>query len=308
MDSLIHGLSADEYLIGMAFLIGGVVWSFFASFRFLRHARLLEDIPTSRIRSAPQGYVELVGKAKLMDGPPIICPLTSTHCLWWNYEIERHVRAGKRSYWKTIEKGTSDDLFYLEDGTGRCVIDPSSAQVIPSSRNVWYGNTAKPLSGPTSGIGFGGGGYRYTEKLIKVNDPLYALGQFRTERGPSAKEKQQEPVRELVKQWKADPQKMALFDINKDGEIDAKEWDAAHRAAVAQVKRSQIKEPPTDAIHIMSRPEDKGYPYVLSTQDQAQLIPKWKRNAAACFIAFLAGGSLFIYGWILRPPLSILFG
>lgn len=308
MQSLVYALSTDEYLIGMGFLITGVIWSFFASFRFLRHARLLEDIPTSRIRSAPQGYVELVGTAILMDGPPIICPLSNTHCLWWSYEIERHVQSGKRSYWQTIEKGISDDLFYLQDSTGRCVIDPSRAQVIPSSRNVWYGNTAKPLRGPTTGLSLGGGGYRYTEKLIKVNDPLYVLGQFRTERGPSPKEQEQEAIRDLITQWKGDPKKMAIFDINKDGEIDAKEWDAAHRAAVAQVKRTQIKEAPSDAIHIMSRPEDKGYPYVLSTQDQAQLVPKWKRNAAACFTAFIVGGSLFIYGWIVRPPLSLLFG
>ena len=303
MADWIYALDVDEYLFGMGALIFGVVWCFFASFRYLRHARLMEDIPTSRVRSAPQGYVELSGIAKLMDGPPIACPLSGIHCLWWRFTVEKHVRSNKRSYWKNIETGTSEDLFYLEDPTGRCVIDPDGARVIHSRKRVWHGHSPRPDRGPD--VSSMGGSYRYTEYLVMQDDPLYALGEFRSDRGPSVREQRQQAVRDLIAQWKADPEKMKIFDVNRDGNIDTKEWRAAHKAAEAQVRRSQIGEAPSDAIHIMARPKDHGYPYILSTQDQGQLIPKWKRYSAACFAGFLAGGSMFIYAWIVRPPLGI---
>ena len=42
----------------------------------LARKRLIEDTPTSRIRSAPQGFVELAGVAGVFEGEPIIAPLT----------------------------------------------------------------------------------------------------------------------------------------------------------------------------------------------------------------------------------------
>ena len=41
------------------------------AFRNLHRARLIEDTPTSRIRSAHQGYVELIGEAAMMRGETI---------------------------------------------------------------------------------------------------------------------------------------------------------------------------------------------------------------------------------------------
>ena len=43
---------------------------FYFGFRNWRVARLIDDTPVSRVRSAAQGYVELSGIAKLPDGKP----------------------------------------------------------------------------------------------------------------------------------------------------------------------------------------------------------------------------------------------
>ena len=40
-----------------------------------RRARLIEDIPTSKIATAPQGYVELLGRAVQSDDTPLLTGL-----------------------------------------------------------------------------------------------------------------------------------------------------------------------------------------------------------------------------------------
>src|SRR3546814_9949400 len=50
--------------------------TFWLAFSRLRESRLIQDTPTSRVRSAAQGYVEFEGFARLMPGPPIFSPLS----------------------------------------------------------------------------------------------------------------------------------------------------------------------------------------------------------------------------------------
>jgi hypothetical protein len=71
------------------------------AWRCFRRARALADTDTARIRSAPQGYVELKGRAGLMDGDPIIAPLSGLPCCWYRYRIERKTSDGK---WKIIDR------------------------------------------------------------------------------------------------------------------------------------------------------------------------------------------------------------
>src|SRR3569832_531284 len=67
------------------------VGAFIATFVSLRRARLIEDTPTSRIRSAAQAYVELEGEAVMMEGVPIIAPRTLLPCAWFRYRVEERV-------------------------------------------------------------------------------------------------------------------------------------------------------------------------------------------------------------------------
>ena len=68
----------------------GNCW-FLISFITLHRKRIIEDTPTSKIRSAAQGYVELVGYGQLMDGQPIVAPpLTGTICTWYDYSVDEH--------------------------------------------------------------------------------------------------------------------------------------------------------------------------------------------------------------------------
>lgn len=285
----------------LAWWFGGtsvvVVGAFIACFVFLKRTRLMEDMPTSRLRSAAQGYVEVEGVASLMEGPPILCPLTSTRCVWWKYSVEEKQSDGRNTKWVKVDSGCSDDSFLLDDGTGQCVVDPVGATVIPTERRRWYGNGPRPDMGYEMGKGFWRslfGRYRYTEELIFSANRVYALGKYRTQAGgPDAFDEQVE-LRELLDKWKHDKQMMALLDRNKDGVVDVKEWEAARRMAIQKVRDAEVERAVnTPDLNILANPKD-GRPYILSGVPQAALIRRYRSYAAGCLGILAVASGLFL--------------
>jgi hypothetical protein len=170
-------------VILLGFLIYGTFYAFWNTARRLREARRMEDMPTSRIRSAAQGYVELQGTGRILD-KDVRSPLTSTPCLWWAYEVEeQRTDSQGHSTWVTIEEDDSADPFMIEDDTGKCIVHPAGAEVTTRDRRRWRGFKSH-RHGPPQGLGaiFGPlfGSYRYTERLLPRDLPLYTLGLFRS--------------------------------------------------------------------------------------------------------------------------------
>ncbi|MGQ0586115.1 MAG: GIDE domain-containing protein [Gammaproteobacteria bacterium] len=281
--------------------------AFVGCFVFLHRARLMENMPTSRLRSAAQGYVELEGDARLMEGPPIIAPLTKTRCVWWNYRIEEKQQSGKNSNWVTIDKGRSDDCFELDDGTGKCVVDPDGANVIPRHSQTWYGSSRRPDTSPAIGRGWlraGFSRYRYVEERLHFSEPLYALGTYRTQAGGPDSFDEKLDLKELLEKWRADKKMMALFDVNKDGTVDQKEWDAARRMAVKKVREEHVQRAvgSTD-LHILARPRD-GRPYILSGIPQAALIRRWRLSSFACLAVAAGAGYVVLAALLARRMIA----
>lgn len=246
----------------------------FFGFRRLGRARLLEDLPTSRIRSAAQGYVEITGHARWLPGPDILAPLSSERCCWWDYKIEkkreRNLGNQRRSEWVVIDSGVSDDLFLLDDGTGQCVVDPVGAKVIPDVSRRWRGFHPKPMAYKKSSWLSSGGNYRYSERLISYGSLLYAIGQFQTQIA-SRQDDENFDVAELLSKWKADKRDLLRrFDANEDGEIDLDEWEVARKAAIRQVRAEQVERSVQPDLNILNRPRHSR-PFILSTQDEHRL-------------------------------------
>lgn len=284
MDHFFATLPADEYFWWCAGSAVAGAAGFVASFVFLHRCRLIENMPTSRLRSAAQGYLELEGRVLLAQGPAIIAPLTHTHCVWWRYRVEKKVRSGKNTKWVTVRSATSDDSFELDDGTGKCMVDPDGATVIPSQRQRWYGSSETPDVGPAAGGGWLRGGfssYRYTEERLHAGDAVYALGAFRTQAGGPEPFDEDLDLKELLAKWKHDRKMMALLDTNKDGNIDAREWDAARRMAQRKVREEHVQRAVnTPDLHILAKPKDSR-PYILSGVPQARLIQRYRVQSAA---------------------------
>lgn len=158
------------------------------SLQFLKAARNIEDTPTSKIRSAAQGYVELSGISKKINNQPIYAKLTQKPCAWYYYKVENltayYTDGEKKSIWNITDQGVCSDPFLLDDSTGECAILPAGAEVIPSTKIIWRGYSRIPTPPPTSLLGWllwgSWGTYRYTETRIELGAPTYVSGMFYT--------------------------------------------------------------------------------------------------------------------------------
>ena len=267
--------------LGIAGLIG-----LFVGFSSLRRYRLIEDVPTARVRSAPQGYVELHGRAEAMPGEPIVAPLTQTQCCWFSYRVERRVDKG----WRTTQSGTSDGLFLLRDDTGECVIDPEGAEVDSSRSRTWYGSdNSLNLAGMQRlerefGVGLKvatqvmnrsdtllDGNSRFTERLILDGDPLYAIGEFHSLDDSDFSDSERLRMVEILREWKARPETLReRFDRNRDGVIDQHEWETARGAAGARAREELSAARRHTHVHMLRKPQDRLY--LIANRDEPGLI------------------------------------
>jgi len=277
---------------------------FYGIFRFLHRARLIEDLPTSKVRSAAQGYVELEGLAELLPGEPIHAPITGSRCVWFSYKVEERANNGTRSggKWRVIEKGTSHHIFRLVDDSGECIIDPEGAVVIPAAREVWYSRNERRSMGmmpPTKGWTrhLTTGRYRYTEQRIHAADDLHAIGWFTTGGGSQELPNTEVELRALLMQWKRDQAMLhERFDANGDGVIDVHEWDQVRREARREVLRDQAERQRRPPYNLLRKPAD-GRTFLLSTLPQEHLSQRYRRYAFLALALFLLGGSLA--SWLL---------
>lgn len=286
-----------------------------------RRARLIEDTPTSRIRSAPQGYVELSGFARAdaeADESTLLAPLTRIPCVWYRYRIERYERGGKNSRWNTIESGSSERWFALDDGSGRCHVDPRGAEVTPKNRDQWKGQSKTPIAsgrahmspldsvfgnfeklGEKFSISLGDSEYRYTEWRIHADEFVYALGDFSTLHAPGTAQRTQVAMKDLLNQWKQNRDELlARFDRNGDGEIDLQEWEQARHAAEREARANTLSAPAAPAISVLSRPAHRDKPFLIATSDPERLARRHRRQALAslvigAIIAAVAGWQTF---------------
>ncbi len=194
---LIIQMSSNDYICLILILAGIMLGCFLYTFSLVRRARWIMDTPTSKISSAAQGFVELEGKQKNIEGQPVYSPISNTLCTWYDYSIEKKVRQGKKTHWRTIASGTSQALFGMTDATGECTIDPDQATILGGYTQVWYGLSPKGCEYSRLRAWLIFFPYCYTEHLFKPNDPLYAMGMFHSDESQvhtlSAKDKADRP-------------------------------------------------------------------------------------------------------------------
>ena len=296
------GLNSDEitfYLIA-ACLVGIVCYGLF--FYYLKRSRLIEDTPTSKIRSAAQGYVELIGAVSVGEAGELTAPLSGMPCVWFDYKVQRYRESGKNGHWHTIDKGTSSHWFRIDDKTGNCVIDPQGANVITEHSRTWYGNSQTPNQDINSNNAILSAlqrrRFRYIEKFIYIHDIIYALGHFQSLGGGRHIPSNHKMTGEVIRQWKKKYDWiLEKFDKDGNGEIDLQEWEQVRKAASQEADKRRDDMSKMPAMHILGKTPNKQYPFILSTHSQKTLAKRFRYYAAAsltgsiicgCFIAVLA--------------------
>ena len=291
----INKLTVTEFYIATGVLSAIVIVVFYQMVKHYKYARLIENVPTAKIRSASQGYVELIGTTKLMDGPPIISPVSGTRCVWFRYTIEEQITEyeGKgriKSRCKVIKKHSSDDIFLLDDTSDQCVIDPDDANVITKRKNRWYKRDTLPAR-------------RYTEWTILEGDYLYALGDFQTVASVEDTSLKN-MMTATLKDWKQDPNDLLhRYDTNRDGQLSQQEWEQARQDACQQAKAKVGAMAHEKPLSILKASTQKDQPFILSTESEANLINHHKSIAYACGLGFFIVGICLV--WMINQRIGI---
>ncbi|MCL7744969.1 E3 ubiquitin ligase family protein [Guyparkeria hydrothermalis] len=275
----------------------------FLGFRTLIRARIIAHTPTSRLRSAAQGFNEIEGTGRAVDDHSLYSPLSFTPCLWFDMTIERLESSGKNRRWVTVERRRSDAVFRVDDDTDEAFVDPDHARVIPHSRRRWRERGVRRGWSTGSSAGFGGQAHRYTEQLLLPEQPLYVLGWLETRGhrndGGSDLDAVEQRRLDLLREWKTDETARQRFDLDGDGEISEREWSWAMRLARAQARRDvsdadRERVSASNVVHLMRRP-DNGDPFIISGLPQDKLVRRKTLKAGA----FITGSLVLFVFWLI---------
>jgi hypothetical protein len=250
----------------ISFVLVGLTsaWAWHAN---LKRYRTVADTPTSRIASAPQGYIELVGRGQQPPGAGLVSPISGLPCLWYRYRVER--KNGDR--WELVESGISHDTFGVSDGSGQLLIDPDGAEILTSRKQV--SNT---------------GGYRKTEWTLIEGETIYVIGEHVTLGGPNAVLDKKVDVATLLAEWKRDKSALLTrFDANRDGEISLDEWERARQAASDEVDRAHLDIRLKDGIHLMRQPAH-GRPFLIANREVTALVRHFRLWSWAHLVLIMA--------------------
>ena len=115
---------------GVALAVVGAfagVYLFYRGFRLLQRKRLILNTPASKIRSASMGLVEING---LAAGPyTILAPITGVPCYYFHTAAWQWQQEGKNKAWVKVADERLHVPFFLDDNTGRVLIDPQGAEL-----------------------------------------------------------------------------------------------------------------------------------------------------------------------------------
>ncbi|APG28742.1 hypothetical protein A7E78_13405 [Syntrophotalea acetylenivorans] len=266
--------------LSAAFLWGG--------FHFLRLKRRVENTPTSKTRSLAMGLVEIHGQTRRKYA--LVSPMSQLPCAYYRL---RKYRKDRNNRWKLTSCKESDHVpFYLEDDTGRVIIDPQRATVRPRSRQQGFGGQQSLLMDKPSHIDRD---EKWIEETIAEGTRLYILGQAKenTQRRPPLRQRVIESLRELKK----DPAALKRYDRNGDGQICEQEWSEARRLVEEQLLHQSLQEkgrslPQQDRV-IITRPQQRSLPFIIAeTASEAHLVRSYSLYTLPLF-----GGAVLTVVW-----------
>lgn len=269
------GLRIGQPGLWVPILLFILVSGFVAWLANLKRFRSVDDTPTSKIVSAPQGYVELAGHGRQPPGDKLLSYLTGLPCLWYRYLVEQ--KNGDK--WVHVSSGESHDTFGLDDGSGLVLIDPEGAEILTSRKQVWTE-----------------GDYRKTEWSLIEGEQLYVLGEHVTLGGAQSDLNRRSDISALLAEWKEDKDALLKrFDLNQDGEIDMTEWALVRKAAERQVGQDHAQILSQDGVHVVRRPRN-GRPFLVANCLPDQLVRRY-RVWSWVFLGF-ALASLGLMPWM----------
>lgn len=156
---------------------------FYRGFGALQRKHLILNTPTSKIRSASMGLVEISG---LAIGPYAIqAPVTGKACYYYRTLAWELRKSGKNEEWKKVADESLHVPFYLDDGTGLLMVNPQGAETDlhrdfrEEYSNSFFATEEMPQAVQAFLLRYGVSGEHKTrieEYCIKPKNALFVLG------------------------------------------------------------------------------------------------------------------------------------
>jgi hypothetical protein len=178
---LLAPLPDELMLLSTVAIIGGLYF-FFRGFPLLARKRLLLNTPTSKIRSASLGLVEISGVA---TGPYTLpAPISGMPCFLYCTTAWIQSDDSKTHEWKKVAEETLHVPFFVNDGTGQLLVDPRGAELdLHRDLRQTYSDAIFSPHAPPQVSGFlarhgatEASKIRIEERCIKPNDTLFVVG------------------------------------------------------------------------------------------------------------------------------------
>lgn len=122
-----ENLAMGNIILRGILFISGII-SLLMSFSSFKRKRLIQNIPTSKIRAIAMGLVEIFGEA-VQSQTLFKCPFSGKDAVYYNYTVEELKQRGKHSEWVAIFSKQENAPFFVQDDTGKVLVDPKDAEI-----------------------------------------------------------------------------------------------------------------------------------------------------------------------------------
>lgn len=124
----------------LIFTLGLMLFTFgftsvFTGLYSLRRFYHISRTPTSDVASVDDGTVEVEGEIEPAR-ETVTAPVSEEECVAYEYEATQTRRFGSRSYRSVVESERDSVPFYVDDGTGRVLVDPEGAEIDVEKRET----------------------------------------------------------------------------------------------------------------------------------------------------------------------------
>lgn len=173
------------FIIGLFLILNGI-----NSYLLMQK---IKNTATSKIRGIALGVAEIYGKAKCIEKK--YSPLSKEKCVYYLIDV-KYYRSGKNGGWRNLFVDKIEEEFYLEDDTGKIIVNPKEGEITLKENRKFQGATSKGFLGMNKllddeamnyinnlkpelkkrAISFGTNGIKIYEYIIKENDLLYIIG------------------------------------------------------------------------------------------------------------------------------------
>jgi hypothetical protein len=147
-------MTVDSLDVWLLLAFCGGVGSFFRGFRAYRESLLLQGTSEIPIRSIAMGLVRIHGKAA--SDHLLTSPISHTPCCVYQVHIEKwrdeDEEAHRSGLWQHYGSEADGAPFYLEDSSGRVLVDPRGADYDIESTAIREASGAKPSSVVVNGV------------------------------------------------------------------------------------------------------------------------------------------------------------